>query len=443
MVDGVTAHPAATRRDDIDLVLDRALTFEPPTVTPRDIMLDARDDECAVLLGMRRAGKTSRIFQAIRDLREAGIHPEHMLYLNLEQERLLPLATRDLGDIVEAWEARVPSLGADGGHLFIDEIQHAPLWEVFVRRMLDERRHRVTVAGSAADLLRGDYATSLRGRSRLVEVLPFSFREWSRHHRLDLTDASQHAAWFAEWLEQGGLASSFRGRLPDTQRLEDLAMTVVYRDVAERGRIRDLPALHDVVRALLSMTGRLLTLNRLKDRLQAIGHRTTRPTLASWLRLLEEAHLCALVEYDSPSVQRRRVNPWKVHINDHALAHAWERPRGAGLGQRLETAVHWQLRRRGHRLTYLGLGTEGEVDLVAEDPSDRSRQLVQVCAHLSHPETLKRELAALEHALSLGTWTRATLISLEPPSAVGLDEVMSLGEGRVHLVAAPTWFAAE
>ena len=67
------------------------------------------------------------------------------------------------------------------------------------------------------------------------------------------------------------------------------------------------------------------------------------------------------------------------------------------MGQGLETAVLNELERRGAEVAYVKTGGGLEVDFLARRPA-AGAELIQVCADLSSPETLERELRALASA---------------------------------------------
>ena len=47
-----------------------------------------------VIVGMRRSGKTFRLYQEILDLRADGVDPGRICYLNFDDDRLRPYADR-------------------------------------------------------------------------------------------------------------------------------------------------------------------------------------------------------------------------------------------------------------------------------------------------------------------------------------------------------------
>ena len=63
---------------------------------------------------------------------------------------------------------------------FFDEIQNIEDWELFVRRIHREK-NKVFITGSNASLLSSELSTRLTGRHIVVELLPFSFREYLQY----------------------------------------------------------------------------------------------------------------------------------------------------------------------------------------------------------------------------------------------------------------------
>ena len=76
--------------------------FEFPKMIPRD--LDIPDtDKIISIVGSRRAGKTFYFYQIIQNLLKNGIPKENILYINFEDDRLLPLEVDKLNDLIEAY----------------------------------------------------------------------------------------------------------------------------------------------------------------------------------------------------------------------------------------------------------------------------------------------------------------------------------------------------
>src|SRR4051812_31371372 len=62
-----------------------------------------------VITGMRRVGKTWFCYQTMQDLLEAGVPKERLLYLNFEDDRLLPFTASNFQSILDTYYRKFPS----------------------------------------------------------------------------------------------------------------------------------------------------------------------------------------------------------------------------------------------------------------------------------------------------------------------------------------------
>ena len=62
-----------------------------PDLTKRKVALPALPGKIDAVIGMRRTGKTWFLFQAMQRYLSEGVPKEAMLYLNFDDERLLPM----------------------------------------------------------------------------------------------------------------------------------------------------------------------------------------------------------------------------------------------------------------------------------------------------------------------------------------------------------------
>ncbi len=270
-----------------------------------------------------------------------------------------PLGAEDLHLVPESFYRRHPASRDQRCWFYFDEIQNVPGWERFVRRLLDTEDLGVVLTGSSAKLLSREIATSLRGRSLPSELLPFSFEESLHHAGIEVPErwpaAARHrsllASRFDRYLEIGGFPE-VQTVTPDLRQrvLSDYVDVVLLRDVAERHRVENLPALRYLQRSLLSRPGGHFSLHRLYNDLKSQGLRAGKDSLYRYLEYLEDAFLVFTVTVASPSLRVRQTNPRKCYPVDPALSSAISFRASRAVGHRLENAVHLELRRRGNTL---------------------------------------------------------------------------------------------
>ena len=428
-------------REQIDARVADFQDRDLPELTPRRLTLPGLRGKVDAIVGMRRSGKTYFLYQQIRERIESGIGRERLLYLNFEDERLLPLSASDLHLVPEALYRRFPKSRDQLCWFFFDEIQNVPDWERFIRRLVDSEKVAILLTGSSAKLLSREIATNLRGRSLASELLPFSFEEALRHAGIEVPSewppsARQRSLLenrFDAYLEVGGfpevqgVSTELRLRI-----LQDYVDVVLFRDVVERHRVENLPALRYLERSLLSQPARRFSVHRLHNDLKSQGIPAGKDSLYRYLDHLEDAFLLFTVTIASASARARQVNPRKCYPIDPALATAISFRASRDTGHLLENIVYLELRRRGCSAWYVHTSSGYEVDFLSRDLRGE-QALIQVSADLSDTRTRRRELRALEEAMEEQEIERATVVTLREEGSVDLA-------GRpVRLVPAWRW----
>jgi hypothetical protein len=83
-------------------ILD-AETAPIPAFTPRDIHVPAVPNKAIAVIGMRRTGKTTFLWQVLANRIAAGTPREGILYFNFDDERLADLKAADLTVLLEKY----------------------------------------------------------------------------------------------------------------------------------------------------------------------------------------------------------------------------------------------------------------------------------------------------------------------------------------------------
>ena len=389
--------------------LAESLVLDLPRGTPRSIHgATGLPAKATVIIGMRRAGKTTFLHQLRRERVARGVARNRLPYVNFEDERLAGLPGAHLGFLVEEYGRRTPALGKDETVTWcFDEIQVVPGWERFVRRLLDGGAAEIILTGSSAALLSREIATALRGRAWEVPLFPFSFAETLRHEGrtvaeqngfMTAAERSGLETGFLGWLAVGGfpeaqgLGMAARGQL-----LRDYVDVAILRDVVERHGVSNLTGLRWLVRHLLGSPGALFSVEKFHGALKSQGIAIARDTVHDLLAHLEDCFLVRTAWMESSSERQRMVNPRKAYPADPGLIPWFDRSGKSNLGHALETAVFIELERRRCAVTYVRTGEGHEVDFLARDP-EGGAELIQVCADASDPAVAGRELRALAGA---------------------------------------------
>jgi len=403
------------------------LSSLPPPMTRRDLRLPAVPGKALAVVGVRRSGKTTFLWQCLADRLRAGTPREALLLLSFEDDRLVGLETADLSWLVEEYFRLQPGIrDARTATFFLDEVQLVPGWESFARRLVDTERVQLFLSGSSARLLSREVATSMRGRALEVLIHPFSVREALRHlgaepgapwDRLPKAVRSDLDGRLRLYLTQGGFPETLGVAERDRAALlRSYVDVVVLRDVIERHAVSNPLALRWMQRHLLANPAALFSVQKCYDALRSQGIPVSKDTLHAYLGHLEDAFLIRTVSLHTASERQRMVNPRKAYPVDPGLIPLYERTGRSNLGHALETAVFLELERRGHEAAYVRTKEGFEVDFLATAP-DSPPLILQVCLEVHDSSTWEREVRALAAAAAEHPKTVPLLLTLDsmPP----------------------------
>ncbi len=371
---------------------------------PRMVPFTELASKAMVVVGMRRAGKTSYCLQNLRTL-VASVPKERMLYINFENIRLLDFTRKDFSSITDVYYGMFPEHKNHLCYFVFDEIQRIDHWESFVRGLLDEENVRVVLTGSSSKLLSTEIATSLRGRALTTEIFPFSFAEFMRFHgvfdtppkRIGNVSSAKLRKAMADYFETGGFPecqsvdADIRERI-----LQDYVNAVVFRDVVERHRVSNVKALKCLVSALLNGVGQRFSVSKFSGALSSMGIKCSREDLHLFLDHLADAFLVFKVPVYSRSVRIGQVNPVKIYAIDVGLVRANVKDPTANRGALLENLVYLHLRRQGYEIAYGTTENGGEIDFIVSSRRGTDMMLVQVSYSLAPADTRLRELDAFK-----------------------------------------------
>lgn len=417
-----------------------------PHFTRRDLHVPAIPNKALAVIGMRRTGKTTFLWQVLADRVASGTPREGILFLSFDDERLADLTASDLGIVLEEYYLLHPEWRDDRrALLLLDEIQLVPGWERFARRVLDTENVDLFVAGSSARMLSREVASSMRGRAMEVVVFPFSFREFLRHRgreveepeRIEKARRSALRADLETYLTVGGFPEAQGASERDrAELLRTYVDVTVLRDVIERYGVSHPVALGQLTRHLLGHAAGLFSVNRFYNDLKSRGVRVAKDSLHEYLAYLEDAFLVYGVWLATESERRRMSNPRKFYPVDPGLIPLYDRSGRLQPSKALETVVFIELLRRGAEVNYVRNHDGSEVDFLARWPGGQ-RELIQVCAEVSEASTLEREVRALLNAAADYPGASLTLLTLLPEAVRNVPTQIRVEEAGAWLLRSP------
>ena len=358
-----------------------------------------------IAVGIRRCGKTYFLFQTMRELISQNIAIDRLLYLNFEDDRLLPLNQKKMGEMIDALYTLQPDLHDQRCYLFLDEVQNVEGWPLVIRRLLDTKDMDIYITGSSAKLLSKEIATSLRGRSISMEIQPYNFAEYLTANDIPLPKRpfgkrvlDQYRAHLLGFFQRGG----FPGvqSMPSHERLETLqnyVETAIFRDVVERYNVSNIKLLKYFVAVLLKNAASRFSINKFYKDITSQGYKVGKDTLYNYLEHLEDAFLFYTVPMFTESLRASETAPKKIYAIDNGLMNANSFNLSLNFGKLLENQVYLDLRRQKKEIFYYNTAEGHEVDFITKD-REGHYELIQVVWDHNDPATLEREERALKSA---------------------------------------------
>jgi len=423
----------------LDFLIDDFHERPLPELMPRHQTMAWVAGKANVVIGMRRAGKTWFCYQKMQELLGEGVEKNRILYLNFEDDRLLPFAAADFQLILETFYRKFPAYKNKRAYLFLDEVQRIEGWEKFVRRVLDTEEMSVWITGSSSKLLSSEIATALRGRSLTTEIFPFSFKEFLNFRKVSPDSARRFGSKSRAVLQNMfGLYVQIGG-FPEVQDLDEELRrqvlrnyldVVILRDVVERYSVSNTGALRTLIRHVMSAPATRFSVNKFYHSLKSQGISCTKNSLYDFLEYLSDAFLVYQAPIYARSERVRRVNPKKIYVIDPGLLAAMSYHITGDQGAVLENLVFMHFRRNGVNPEYYLTKSGAEVDFVVSSEGEKDRQLIQVCWDITAPETRKREVAGLLEAMKELGLKKGKIVTW-------LDE--DLSDERIEILPAWKW----
>ena len=387
-------------KETLKYVLAQSTTRPLPAGTPRRLALPLDSRKVVTLVGIRRSGKTYLLYQTMHRLEAQGVDRRQLLYLNFEDDRLMPIQTGELDLILRAHNELYHEVAGREKYVFFDEVQNVPSWATYLRRLHDTEVVHLFVTGSSSHLLSRELATVLRGRSISYEVFPLSFAEFLAFRGLEprrypRRSDSRMAAALEEYLQTGGLPEIVLAAEAERPRiLREYVDLVFYKDLVDRYGVANPRVLRRLLGHCLGHPASLFNVHKLYQDFRSQGVGLSKDTLYNYLGYLEESFLIFPMPVAERSLRKQAVNPKKLHAIDWALAYPFVAEPSVDIGRKLETAVFLHWRRQREDLAYIG--GDHEVDLVVG--RNRPEHLVNVAYSVSRPDTWDREIAGLTRA---------------------------------------------
>jgi predicted AAA+ superfamily ATPase len=356
-------------------------------ITERSIRIP-ETDHISILSGIRRCGKTFRLYQECRKYKQ-----EDILFLDFEDERLIQINQLNNYDIIlDSYRRLHPERKPV---LFFDEIQTLNNWHLFLKRLYS-KGYKIYVTGSNANLLSKEIATYLAGCSLETHVYPFSFREY-----LDLKDIkfSRDDFYgsvpvilntFDDYMLYGGFPQVINAGTRDKKMvIRTIHEILLYKDLVSKYEKNDY-LFQLIISKLVENVGKAFSISRLADKIIPI-YKTSKPTVTDYVNLLSMPFIVHnLYQFKRSFVQREMER--KIYFQDNSFITS--NTIDTDKSRLLENLLFNHLNRLYEEIFYYKTKNNLEVDFLIKNQGNF--MAIQVCYSLNDYETRNREIRALK-----------------------------------------------
>jgi predicted AAA+ superfamily ATPase len=351
------------------------------------------------IVGVRRSGKTTTLYQVINLLVTKKIDPNNIMFLNFDDPDIHAVSFEQLIKTMETINPRI-------SHVFFDEIQQKKEWERWLRMMYDTKKYQqLFISGSSASLLTQDVGRVLTGRHISFIVFPFSFKEYLAFHGLtkftsEYLEYNRNTIlhYLYSYLDGGG----FPEVIGKNEYQRKTILTNIYNDVLSRDIASRFNASYDIAQ---KVGYDVLTNNAREFSFRSIARATdlSIETVEKYLGFLKQSFIILTVDVFSYKTKVQSKQNKKIYCIDTGLRNAVSFKISEDRGRLAENLVFIELKRRGNDVYYWKNG-KGEVDFVVKEGL-KPTSLIQVCWDITNEKTKKREMDNLieaMHTLNLG-----------------------------------------
>ena len=301
------------------VIVDQKEMYLNNPMIKRDIELEISINYCFV--GIRRSGKSYMLYQMVKHLEEGDVLRNEILYVNFEDERLLEATAEDLNMILE-----IGLEMADGKrpYIFLDEIQNVPGWANYVRRLAD-MKYKVSVTGSNSKMLSSEIASTLGGRFMIVQVFPYSFKEYL--HALGANKDYLQVLTTSERAEISGIYEQYvrYGAFPELINirnkrvyLNSIYQTIYIGDVLTRNNITNDFAVRLILKKIAESVTKPISFSRLANILNSAGAGIGKQTVINYVGYMIDAYLLFTVQNYAGKLIDKETSP-KYYFMDTGL----------------------------------------------------------------------------------------------------------------------------
>lgn len=370
-----------------------------------------------VLVGLRRAGKSTLLYKIVQDLIEQGIEWNQIIYINFEDERLTDFTIKDFNDILLVQS----ELSNKKGFFFFDEIQNIDGWEKFARRLADSKEH-IFITGSNAKMLSSEIEKTLGGRFLSKYISPYNFREFLTAKQQDFSESSILSTKSSGKIIRNFTEYFYFGGFPETvnfmekrEYVSSIYQKILLGDIATRNNIRNLTGLKILIKKIAETTKDEISYSKLHNILKSIGIQISKDVIIDYVKYAHQAYLIFSVKNYFSKFVEKETTP-KYFFYDNGLINLFllnEEPR------LLENLVAINLKHKYKDEVFYLKSSSIDIDFFVPE----IQTVFQVAYSIKNISSQREITSLIEVAKSFKEAKQFVIITFEEEDSINIDNI--------------------
>ena len=393
------------------VIFDQHQVIKDAVIVDRDIILEK--DVNYVLVGLRRAGKTTLLYKRVQDLIKEGVEWNQIIYINFDDERLLGFNVADFEDILLVAE----ELTNKKHYFYFDEIQNVDEWEKFAIR-ISNQGYKVDITGSNAKMLSKEVEAKLGGRYISKEILPYSFKEYLRANSVNkeaysVKDLAQINRLLNDYFVNGGFPESlvFKNK---REYISSVYQKVLYNDIIVHNEVRNENGMKLMIKKIAESVKQDLSYTKIQNVITGIGYKISKDIIIDYCAYCKDAFLLFTIENYYASFLDKKSNP-KYYFMDNGILNLFLDDKKSSL---LENIVALHLYRNHKESLYYLKGNKVDIDLYLSD----TNTAIQIAYSLNDNDVYDREISnLLELANSSDKKFKLLIVTYEEEKTINIE----------------------
>ncbi|MEF8874474.1 MAG: ATP-binding protein [Candidatus Thermoplasmatota archaeon] len=298
------------------------------------------------IVGLRRTGKTTLMYQLIDHLLENGVPEERIMYFSFDKK------VSSIEQIINTYKQEIIMEDeiSEKSYLFLDEIQKLDDWENKIKLLYDKNLPiKLLLSGSSSLTLKKDSKETLAGRNYVSKLPPLTFKEYLKLSSISYPEFTDIKKTYNKtrldedkYVTEFHRFANFHG-LPETIGMDDdltkkyirssLIDQVIYKDIPSNYDIGDPSVIEELLRIIAERPGMLLRFESLASDLSR-----TRQTISKYIFYLENSFLLKLIYNYSGSFITSAKKLKKVYFTHPCIANTLKRSR-ENIGRLVENHI--------------------------------------------------------------------------------------------------------